>query len=116
MNTLLAAPLPDNFTTAYLTLISDAKARTNRFGIYRADGQAVWYRQFFDGDHDGEQSSSEMAAAKKAVWLASQIKGKVGADAIRLTLKTDAQWLTYANRVAERKSGGGKARALGEYA
>lgn len=84
---------------ASLTLFSDAKARTGRFFEN-------------DRDYDGEQSSGEMAAAKKAVWLASKVKEALGVEAIALTLKVDAEWLTWAN--GDRQ--GGRARKLGEAA
>lgn len=116
MNILSAVNVTDSFTAANLTLISDAKARTKRFAICSGDGKPLWYGRFFDCEFNGEQSSSEMAVAKKAVWLASKIKGMIGADVIRLTLKVDAQWLTWANEVANGGKRGGKARALGEYA
>ena len=107
--------------THEVTLYSDAKASKNRFGITDGSGSPVWYGLFFDNDRDynGEQSSGEMAAAKKAVWLAGQIKEKIGAGAIRLRLMVDAEWLTYANRVGapdDNGKGGGKARVLGELA
>ena len=83
--------------THEVTLYSDAKASHNRFGITDEDGNPLWYGKFFDNDTDynGEQSSGELAAAKKAVWLAGKIKESIGAKAIRLNLMIDAQWLTY---------------------
>lgn len=104
--------------TAGVTLYCDAKARTNRFAICDAAGAPVWYGRFFDDDrdYDGEQSSGEMAAAKKAVWLAGKIRDAIGAPTLRLALKVDAEWLVFANRVADGAEGGGKARALGELA
>lgn len=107
--------------TASLILFADAKARTQRFAICNAKGEPVWYGRFFDDDRDfnGEQSSGEMAAAKKAVWFASKIKDTIGAEAIRLTLKIDAEWLTWANEVGSPTDDGkrgGKARSLGEMA
>jgi len=101
-----------------ITLFSDAKASKDRFAICNRDGKPVWYGKFFDSDRDynGEQSSGEMAAAKKAVWLAAKVKEVLGVASIRLILKVDAEWLTWANRVAEGADGGGKARALGEAA
>jgi len=107
--------------TASLIFFCDAKARTDRFAICNAKGEPVWHGRFFsdDRDYNGEQSSGEMAAAKKAVWLASKIKETIGAEAIRLTLKIDAEWLTWANQVGKPNDDGkrgGKARALGELA
>lgn len=104
--------------TASLILFADAKARTSRFAICNAKGEPVWYGRFFGDDRDfnGEQSSGEMAAAKKAVWFASKIKDTIGAEAIRLTLKIDAEWLTWANEVRSGGTSGGKARPLGEMA
>lgn len=104
-----------------LTLITDAKASKNRYAVCDGAGKPLWHGRFFDGDHDynGEQSSGEMAAAKKAVWLASKIRERCGADSMELTLLVDAKWLTWANSVgAEGDNGktGGKARALGETA
>jgi len=98
--------------THQIILFSDAKSRTERFGIADAAGNPVWFGRFFDDDRDfnGEQSSGEMAAAKKAVWLASQVAKAIGARTIRLRLKVDAEWLTWANATDEKV--GGKARAL----
>lgn len=104
--------------SASLTLYTDAKARTDRFAICDRKGEPVWFGKFFDNDrdYDGEQSSGEMAAAKKAVWLASKVKETIGASAISLTLKVDAEWLCWANEVATGGKAGGKARPLGEMA
>lgn len=100
--------------THVVTLYSDAKAKFDRFGITDANGNPVWFGKFFDDDRDynGEQSSGEMAAAKKAVWLASKVKDAIGAQAIRLELFVDAEWLCYANNVEAGEASGGKARAL----
>src|SRR5215472_2077692 len=72
--------------TASLTLYSDAKAKNDRFAICDKRGNPVWHGRFFATDHDynGEQSSSEIAAAKKAVWLASKVKETLGLSAIKL--------------------------------
>lgn len=104
--------------TATVMLFTDAKARTDRFAICDSTGEPVWYGKFFSGDRDynGEQSSGEMAAAKKAVWLASQVAEAIGAKAIKLILNVDAEWLVWANEVAAGRDGGGKARALGLHA
>lgn len=98
-------------------LCSDAKASNSRFGITTADGEPVWYGRFFDDDRDfnGEQSSGEMAAAKKAVWLASKFAEKIGRS-VKLNLKVDAEWLVWANAVRAGGKSGGKARELGEAA
>lgn len=91
------------------TLFVDAKARCQRFAICDAAGKVVWYGIFFEDDQSfsygdrNEQSACECAAARKAIWLASKIKESVGAPALRLTLKVDAQWLC---------TGGGKATVL----
>ena len=104
--------------TGRLTLYTDAKARTDRFAICDRDGQPVWFGRFFasDRDYNGEQSTGEMAAAKKAVWLAAKVKEAINAQAIYLTLRVDAEWLCWANEVREGGKAGGKARALGEMA
>jgi hypothetical protein len=90
--------------THHLTLITDAKARTRRFGICHADGTPAWHGRFFDDDRDfdGEQSSGELACAKKAVWLASKVKDTLGVPALRLTLKVDAQWLCYQDHAKQK--------------
>lgn len=87
----------DASITHEVTLYTDAKASAQRFAICDRDGEVVWYGRFFDNDSDfnGEQSSGELAAAKKAVWLCSKIKEAIGVTAIRLNLIVDAQWLTY---------------------
>lgn len=103
---------------ASLTLYSDAKARTDRFAICDKSGAPVWYGRFFESDQDynGEQSSGELAAAKKAIWLARKVREEIGAQAIKLVLKTDAEWLCWANEVGRGGRGGGKAREIGELA
>lgn len=83
--------------THEITLFSDAKCSAGRYGICDRDGNVVWYGRFFDNDDAGEQSRAELCAAEKAVWLASKVKEALGADAIRLNLIVDAQWLCYQN-------------------
>lgn len=92
--------------THELTLITDAKASHSRFAICDGSGNVVWFGRFFDNDRDfnGEQSSGELAAAKKAVWLAGKVKEALGAPAMRLTLKVDAQWLTYQDKFKQKGS------------
>lgn len=81
--------------THEVTLYTDAKASAGRYGITDKDGNVLWHGRFFDTDDAGEQSRAELCAAEKAVWLCSKIKEAIGAPAIKLTLLTDAQWLTY---------------------
>ena len=78
--------------TASLTLYCDAKANNDRFAICDKGGNPVWHGRFFATDHDynGEQSSREIAAARKAVWLAAKVKETLGLSAIKLALKVDA--------------------------
>ena len=100
--------------THKLVLYSDAKASRDRFGICGPDREPVWHGMFFrDKDYDGEQSSGEMAAAKKAVWLASKVAEKIG-GVVELELRVDAQWLCWSNHTEDYR--GGKARALAESA
>lgn len=100
-----------------LMLFVDAKAKHDRFAICDCNGEPIWFGKFFetDCDYNGEQSTGEMAAAKKAVWLASKVAESLGEKAIKLTLMVDAQWLTWANAAknfpTDRKTGG-KARVL----
>ena len=103
--------------TVTLILYSDAKARTNRFGICDKNGNPVWFGMFFDrDDFNGEQSSGEMEAAKKAVWLASKVMKSLKTTAINLHLNVDAEWLVWANQTHTHDERGGKARDLGIYA
>jgi hypothetical protein len=101
-----------------VTFYTDAKARTDRYAVCDRQGAPVWFGKFFSDDrtYNGEQSSGELAAALKAVWLAAQVAKAAGKSAINLTLRVDAEWLTWANEVAAGGAGGGKARALGEQA
>ncbi|MCC6721763.1 MAG: hypothetical protein IT243_06130 [Bacteroidia bacterium] len=87
-----------------VTLYSDAKASKDRFAITDEDGDVLWYGKFFDSDsdYDGEQSSGELAAAKKAVWLASKIKEAINEEVIRLNLFVDAQWLLYQDHAGQK--------------
>ena len=103
---------------APLTFYCDAKADNDRFAICDQRGNPVWHGRFFATDHDynGEQSSGEIAAARKAVWLASKAKETLGLSAIKHALKVDAEWLCYANAVRHGNPGGGRARALGDLA
>lgn len=105
---------------AELIFYTDAKARTERFAVCDKNGDPIWYGRFFpnDTDFNGEQSSGEMAAAKKAVWLAGKVREALGLGAIHLTLRVDAEWLCWANSVAtdDNSKIGGKARVLGEFA
>ena len=89
---------------------SDANAGYGKFGITDENGNPIWWGKFFDDDVD-EQSKSELAAAKKAVWLAGIIREQIGEESIKLTLKVDAEWLCFANEY--NGSGyGGKATQL----
>jgi hypothetical protein len=104
------ADVLENSVTHRLVLYSDAKASKERFGICGPDRAPVWYGRFFpdDPDFDGEQSSGEMAAAKKAVWLASKVAEALGGT-VALDLRVDAEWLCWANATDGR---GGKAQVL----
>lgn len=82
-------------TIHHVTLFSDAKARTQRFAICDREREPVWYGRFFDNDLDfsGEQSTGELSAAKKAIWLAGQVKKACEAKTLHLKLIVDANWL-----------------------
>jgi len=95
-----------------IILVTDAT--TERFAICNEKGDPVWFGRFFDNE-GGEQSAGELAAAKKAIWLAGKIKESIGLEAITLHLQTDAQWLCWGEFKANDKRGG-KARVLGELA
>lgn len=86
-----------------VTLYSDAKARCDRFAICDRDGDVVWFGRFFDDDADynGEQSTGELSAAKKAIWLTSKVKEAMNQPAIRLSLIVDANWLCTLSGKAE---------------
>lgn len=101
-----------------VTLYSDAKAKKNRFGICCRWERPVFYGKFFasDTDYNGEQSSGEKAAAKKAVWLAFKIREAIGAPAIVLNLWVDAKWMVSANKVLTGEKGGKSARSIADYA
>lgn len=92
--------------THEITLFSDAKASKLRFGVCDQAGEPVWHGRDFD--ENDEQSAAEMAAAKKAVWLAGKVRERAGLPVLKLNLMVDAQWLVYANA----ESGGGKAAEL----
>ena len=73
MNKLFIANISDS-AAAHLTLISDANASKKRFAICSAEGGPVYQRPFVTHDSDGGQTSGDMSAAMKAVWLASRVK------------------------------------------
>lgn len=83
--------------THELTLITDASwsgKKGGRFAVCNASGSPIWYGRLFEDP--GSAAHAELEAAKKAVWLAGKIREQVpGCDVLRLTLKTDAQALTY---------------------
>ena len=102
-----------------VVLTSDAYGKGDKFAILGGlHDEPLWYGLFFENGM--EQSAAEMDAAKKAVWLAAKIgewlTEKFGrAVQIKLTLRTDAQWLTFANGDGRNSDGsryGGNARAL----
>lgn len=94
-----------------ITLYSDGKAKNDRFGITDQAGNPVWYGLFFANDYvyNGEQSTSEMSAAQKAVYFASYVAKQLNTP-IHLNLKVDAEWLLWANSSDPKR--GGKAKAL----
>lgn len=111
-----AAPPPFVNSHPSLTLFTDAKAYTNRFAICDKDGQPVWCGPFGDDrNYKGNIATGELACAIRAIWLGKQIKRALEADALNLTLKVDAQWLTWGNGVEmpDDDGKGGKARHLG---
>ena len=83
-------------------LFVDAKASAGMYGITDKDGNVLWYGKFFPDDDAGEQSRAELAAAKKAVWLASKIKEAINQEAIELYLNVDAQWLIYQDHAGQK--------------
>lgn len=93
------------------TFIIDGAAKHDRYAICDEDGNPVWHGRFFENDYDynGEQSTSEFATAKKAIWLASKIKDAINESVIELELRTDAEWLCWANNTDGK---GGKAKLL----
>ena len=102
-----------------IALTVDAYGHGDRFAVLATRRHhPLWYGCAFNGGL--EQSAAEMDAAKKAVWLAAKIgdwlTDKLGKKVrVRLTLQTDAQWLTLANGNGRNDDGsryGGKARAL----
>jgi len=104
--------------SASVTLYTNATATTSRFAICDKNHNPIWYGTFYgkDLEYNGGQASGELAAAKKAIWLASKVKEKLHLPAIRCTLKVQAEWLTGANTVRHRENGGGQARSLGSLA
>lgn len=79
-----------------LVLFADAKASTGRFGICAADGTPLWHGRFFDNDSHftGEQSTGELSAAMKAIWLANMVQRHfMDRHQIHLALTVDATWL-----------------------
>lgn len=97
-----------------LTLYSDAKASADRYAICDKDGHPAWWGRFFEDDYyyRDEQSSGELSAACKAVWLAGKVGEYLG-EKIKLILCVDAEWLCHANRTDGK---GGKARRLSSVA
>lgn len=91
----ISAEVLESKITHKVTFYTDAKASAGKFGICGINGEVVWYGNFFPNENADEQSRAELAAAEKAVWLASKVKEVIGAEAIELELIVDAQWLTY---------------------
>lgn len=80
-----------------VTMYSDAKLGKNRFGITDVDGNPLWFGKFFHNDYiyKNTQTTGELSAASKAVWLASKIKEELAVESIQINLYVDAEWLTY---------------------
>lgn len=104
-------------TTPDLILFTDAKVSRNKFALTDAQGEVIWYGSFFEEWVD-EQSVGEMEAAKKAIWLAGKWKQTNQLPSLKLELRVDAEWLTWANAAtsgeanSKGKPAGGKARKL----
>lgn len=86
--------------THEMTLYVDAKARCHHFGICGEDRKMVMHGRLFEDSniacypgYHGEQSNAEVCAALVAIDLAAAAKRAVQAQAIRLNLIVDAQWL-----------------------
>lgn len=101
---------------ATLTLFSDGDPYSMHFSICSEHGVPVWSDCLRSDEFNGYQPGADMAAAMKAVWLASKVRDAVEANEVRLTLKVDAEWLKYANEVFNGGGRGKKARDLGYYA
>jgi hypothetical protein len=79
--------------THEVTMYSDAHAKSGRFAITTEQGVGLWYGRLFDVEH--EQNACELEAARKAVYLAGEIRKARGIaeGGLMLILRVDAQWL-----------------------
>ena len=84
-----------------------ASATDNRFAIANEQGEEVWRGLFFEKEKDEGQSTCEINAAKKAIFLAGKISEETG-QKIHLELLTGHEPLEWANTGREDggKSGG----------
>lgn len=77
-----------------LFLYSAASVDPNHFAICSHKGPSVWYarmaRQY--GDHHGNQDEADLIAAKKTVWLATQVEDAIGAP-VALVSISSAEWI-----------------------
>ncbi|MBL0319662.1 MAG: hypothetical protein IPP74_10315 [Alphaproteobacteria bacterium] len=80
--------------THELTLITDADKSLNRYAVCDGHGGVLWHGKFFEHE-PATQFEAEIEAAKKALWLAGKVKERIGAQGIRLTIKLDAEWLSF---------------------
>lgn len=77
-----------------IQLTTDGQFDIKRFAIVDKNNKPLWYGRCFDVDFDN-QFQAELDAAKKAVWVAEQIKNQQGLDSLVLVLNTDNEALTY---------------------
>ncbi|MFF2088598.1 hypothetical protein ACFVVM_32845 [Nocardia sp. NPDC058176] len=69
-----------------ITLWSAGDAEVDSYAICAENGDVAWYNTFYDDDKVDDQTSADIAAAQKAIWLAGKVREEVGADAARLAL------------------------------
>ncbi|MHA4855157.1 hypothetical protein L1080_037485 [Rhodococcus sp. MSC1_016] len=73
--------------TVELYAAGDDEAGT--FAVCGPEGAVAWYGEFFDDDKTytaGDQTSADLSAARKAVFLAGKTREELDVDAINLTL------------------------------
>lgn len=73
-------------TAPQVLLHAAGDSEVNSFAVCSEHGEDPWYGEFFDNDRVDDQDSADLAAARKAVYLAGQAREDKGLDLIGLRL------------------------------
>lgn len=73
-------------TAPQVILFAAGDAEVNSFAVCSEHGDDPWYGEFFDNDKADDQDSADLAAARKAIYLAGQARQQEELELIGLRL------------------------------